>query len=257
MVRKTSKTNNVSIPGIFRHLTMAFGIIFGHLRLFLPLFLVGTMICAVTINLTDVASAVFGTIVWLILWLTTICILRHLMAGKKIKFRDALYNSMTTMVPTVLVGGAMMLQLLPAFFLVVLFATATETNLFSTTAFGVISLLIAIVVFFATIYCLVTTLVALVAVSAPGLYPVAALKMAHKVVRGHRGDLVVRLLVLELVLGLIDAVLVLPMVPFYQTTSMAMMIVSEALSCFTTIMLATYVYLYYKWLIGEPNNDKS
>ncbi|MBR2680523.1 MAG: hypothetical protein IKE23_07190, partial [Exiguobacterium sp.] len=56
------------------------------------------------------AAVVFSVIIFLIIWLTTIFLLRHLLAGHKVKLRDGLYNAMTPLISTFVVFAVAVIQ---------------------------------------------------------------------------------------------------------------------------------------------------
>lgn len=255
MAKRTSKKQSVyttaSISNTYR-------VLFKNCKIFFPLWLVGMVASVLTIDLSSEVSVVFGALIFLLMWLTTIYILRHLLAGRKIKLRDALYSSMAPMISTILVMMVAAVQCVPIIVLIIAGAAAVETNLLATFGWGLMFIIFAIGMVLLTIYLLSSTTIALVAVSAPGLYPMAALRMANEVMRGRRGGLILRLLLLIIMLGFITAVIMLPCLWLYKVAPIAAVLMGEAVSCFASIFVAAYLYLYYKWLLdqGDKNGKK-
>ena len=108
-------------------------------------------------------------------------------------------------------------------------------------------------------YLLSSSLMAFVAVSAPGMYPLRALNLAADLMRGRRMNLIIRLLALILVVVIMWIIVTLPlilldlavknagfltMVPFIPIVLMVMM-------SFTDVLVTTYLYMYYRWLLDN------
>ena len=74
------------------------------------------------------AATVFAVLIFLMIWLVTIFLLRHIMAGKKVKFRDALYNSMSPLVSSLVVFVVAVLQCIPIFIFIVALSAAVQTE---------------------------------------------------------------------------------------------------------------------------------
>ena len=74
------------------------------------------------------AATVFGVLIFLMLWLVTIFLLRHLMAGHKVKLRDGLYNAMTPLISTLMVLIVAVIQCIPIFLLIVAYSAAVQTE---------------------------------------------------------------------------------------------------------------------------------
>lgn len=251
MAKRTSK-----IPGVWPQVGEAFKMIFKNLNLFFPLFLVGVVFCALTIDISHVTSIVFGLATFLLAWLTTIFILRHLLAGEQITFRDALYNSTTSIVPTVIILLVAAVQCLPLVLVAILLDTAIETNLFAMFGPALLFWLFSFAMLLITLYLLAPTSVALTAVSVPGLYPFAALSKASKIVRGRRGSIVLRLLVLCVILAASITLIMMPVYLWNDILPAVAALLAGAATTFATIYAATYLYIYYKWLIGGDDHGK-
>ena len=86
----------LEVPGMGYHIFYTFKLIFENYKIFLPLLFIMTV---AAICLTGLASeflngqtVIFGSLVFLIIWLISIFVIRHKMAGNKVGIRDALYN---------------------------------------------------------------------------------------------------------------------------------------------------------------------
>ena len=87
----------------------------------------------------------FLYILFLIIWLSTIFILRHRLAGHKIKLRDALYNAMTPLVSTFLVFIVALIQCIPIFILIIVYSAAVQTEFLSTPFYALVFFIFAAV----------------------------------------------------------------------------------------------------------------
>ena len=93
---------------------------------------------------------------------------------------------------------------------------------------------------------------ALVAVSAPGLYPYEAIKTANELMMGRRIRFILRIIALFIVLFVVWAITIWPVASWLgqsPVTSVVLIIVG----CFSVIYIATYLYLYYRWMLKFDN----
>lgn len=203
------------------------------------------------------AAMVFGVIIFLIIWLVTIFLLRHLMAGHKVKLRDGLYNAMTPLISTFVVFLVVLFQCIPIFLLIIAYSAAIQTEFLTTPFYALVFFVFAAVMILISAYLLSSSLMAFVAVSAPGLYPMRALNAASEMMMGRRVRLILRLLALSLVLGIMWVVVMMPLIlfdmwmkTFAWTEGIPFIpICLTTVTCFTCIYVTTYLYLYYRWML--------
>lgn len=203
------------------------------------------------------AAVVFGVLIFLVLWLTTIYLLRHRLAEHEVKLRDGLYNAMTPLISTLLVFVVAVIQCIPIFLLMVVYSAAVQTEFLATPFYALVFFIFAALMMVISGYLLSGTLMALVAVSAPGLYPMKALRTASELMMGRRVKLILRLVALILVLGLTWVMVMLPLIlfdmfmkQFEWTAGIPFVpICLTAMTCYTCIYVATYLYLYYRWML--------
>ena len=204
------------------------------------------------------AQMIFMIFLFLVMWLVTIYLLRHFMAGGKPKLRDGLYNALAPLIPTLLVFVVIFVQLVPLMLVMITYSAAITTGFLQTPFYALVYFLFAALMILITLYLLSSSLMALVAVSAPGMYPMRALFAASDLVAGRRIKLIVRVVFLLIVVGLIYALVMtpiilldllmkdawdwiygIPIVPFCLL----------AVTCFVFIYATTYLYRYYRYLI--------
>lgn len=203
------------------------------------------------------AAVVFGVLIFLIIWLTTIYLLRHVLAEHKIKFRDGLYNAMAPLVSTFLVFVVALIQCLPIFFLVIAFSAAVQTEFLATPFYALVFFIFAVLMVLLSGYLLSSSLIAFIAVSVPGMYPLRALQTASDLMMGRRIKFVLRLVALFLALLLVWVVVMLPLIMFdmwmkqFEWTAGIpfVPVCLTIMTCFSAIYITTYLYLYYRWML--------
>ena len=204
------------------------------------------------------AAAVFGVIIFLIIWLTTVFLLRHRLAGHAVKLRDGLYNAMTPLVSTFVVFAVAMLECIPIFLLVIVYSAAVQTDFLATPFYALVFFIFALLMILISGYLLSSTLMALVAVSAPGLYPMKAMHAASDLMMGRRVKFILRIVALMLALGIMWAIVMLPLIVFdlwmktFEWTEGIpfVPVCLNIMTCFTAMYISTYLYLYYRWMLN-------
>ncbi|MBR0431354.1 hypothetical protein IJJ05_03670 [Candidatus Saccharibacteria bacterium] len=203
------------------------------------------------------AATVFGVLIFLIIWLVTIFLLRHRLANHKVKLRDGLYNAMTPLISTFLVFMVAVIQCIPIFLLIIVYSAAVQTEFLATPFYALIFFIFAALMILLSGYLLSSSLMALVAVSAPGLYPLKALHTAADLMMGRRIKLIIRIIAIFLVLIILWVIVMLPLIvfdlwmkTFAWTEGIPFIpICLTAMTCFTEIYVTAYLYLYYRWML--------
>lgn len=204
------------------------------------------------------SQVAFMLMLFLVMWLTTIYLLRHFMAGGKPKLRDGLYNALSPLISTLLVVAIIFVQSIPMMLVAITYSAAIATGFLSTPFYALVYFLFAAVMILITVYLLSSSLIALVAVTAPGVYPMRALFSASDLMAGRRMKFIVRVVYLLLVVVLIYIITItpvilldmwlksiwswlagVPIVPFFLLL----------VTCFVFIYATTYLYRYYRWLL--------
>ncbi len=252
----------LNVPGPGEHVFTSFKMIFKNWKLFLPLLVLSVVLSLVLIGVNreieySETTITFGALIFLMIFLITTFILRQLMAGHKIKFRDALYNSMTPLLSTLVVFLVVTIQCVPIFLLIIAYSAAVQTDFFSMPFYALLFFVFAGLMIVISGYLLSSSLIALVAVSAPGLYPMKALETASELMIGRRMKFILRLIVLIVVVFLAWVIVMGPIMlmnssiaQFDWAKSLPLVsIFATIMTCFTEIYISTYFYLYYKWML--------
>lgn len=242
---------DLNVPGAGEHIARSFGMIFGNWKLFLPLIIIGVVVAFITMGVPGFFSetvGVFGVIIMLVLWLVTIFLVRHIMAGHRVGLRDGLYNAMTPLISTLVVFIVIAVQCLPLILLVIAYSAALKTDFLATPFYALVFFVFAILMILTSGYLLTGSLMALVAVTAPGLYPMKALNTASEMMMGRRMRFILRLLILIVMLAIIWAVILVPL-SFVGVPVEVLSVMVIVLMCCSCVYAAVYLYLYYRWMI--------
>ena len=252
---------DLEVPGMAYHVFHSFRLIFKNWKIFLPLVLIMIVLAVFLIGVADEylngETMVFGGLIFLMIWLITIFVIRHKMAGNKIGIRDALYNSMSPLLSSFVVLIVAAIQTLPIMVLVVAYSSAVETHFLDTSFYAFLFLGFAGLMLLLSGYLLSSSLIALVAVSAPGMYPMEALKTASEVMAGRRIKFVLRLILLLILVVVMWVVVMYPISAFdsfmYQyewTRGVPMVKICGIMTaCFISVYISVYLYIYYRWIL--------
>lgn len=216
-------------------------------------------------------SAVFGSfsgslteiqqfyliMLYIVSWLVIVWMLRHLLAGSVVRFRDGLYNACAPLISTICIFALMVLQALPGALGLLVFSLSTQNSVLSggvaAMMFGVAALLLAAL----SLYWLTSSFFALLIVTLPGTYPMAAIRGASDIALGRRTSLLFRLLWLVLLLLLLWAIIVVPalLIDFWVKISW-LPLVTVAVQIATGASLifgVSYIFLLYRRMIDDAN----
>lgn len=248
-----------NVPGMGHQIVEAFRLIFANWKVMGAILLAAVVIELVLVGVPgsalewqlDETSGVMGALVFLMIWLTTIYALRRRMAGKEVDIRETFFNSMGPLLSTLVVLVVALIQCVPIVILVIAYSAAVETELLATPFHALLFWGFGALMILLTGYLWSSTLMALVAVSAPGLYPLKALKVTNDLMLGRRMKFVLRLVALLLVLALMWVVILGPVAALAGATGWTWLagVVAVILACFSAIYAAVYLYTYYKYML--------
>jgi hypothetical protein len=211
---------------------------------------------ALTGNLTSPPSSLqqfMSAVLIILFWLAVVWAARMLTADKEIRIRDALYNSATPIIPTVIILAVVAVQLIPGALGVFVYATALNGGWLDggveSMTFAIATVLMGLL----SAYFVVSSLTALIIVTLPGTYPWRALREARGMVMNRRWGVVLRVLVMALCLVLAWGIVLvpvflidnwlrfdwLPLVPIFV----------QALVGLTLVYTSVYIYKLYRSLL--------
>lgn len=210
-------------------------------------------------SLTGVQQ-VYSVLITLLIWLTTVWLLRATLAGGKPKLRDGLYNSMTPLLSTFLVALVLVVQLIPIGLGIVAYSALSTSGLLQGGVEAMLFWSVAALLALLSVYWVTSTFIALVVVTLPGMYPWQAIKTAGDLVIGRRLRILLRLLWLGLIVALVWVVIMIPVILFDQwvkglwptiewlpVVPLGLLIMSSV----TIVWVASYIYLLYRKVVED------
>jgi hypothetical protein len=212
-----------------------------------------------SMTLTE-AQQIYAVIVIFFTWLTTVWLLRAILAGKKPRLRDGLYNAGAPVLPTFMVGGLLILQLLPVVVVVLGFVALAPFGILEGGAESMIFSAAALLLIMLSLYWITSTLIALVVVTLPGQYPMQAIRAAGDLVIGRRLRILFRILWLLLVIVMVWAVVMMPIILFDAWLKGVFPAINWlplvpiallALGTVTVVWSASYIYLLYRRIVND------
>lgn len=199
-----------------------------------------------------------GGLLVILIWLTTVWLLRAFLAGHSPRLRDGFYSSGSPLVPTLLLSFLGILQLIPAAIAAIAIAAAIPTGLINGGFIVAIFWIIALLLILLSLYWITSTFIALVIVTLPGMYPMKALDTARELVAGRRLRVILRMIWAGLLSLSGWVALMVPVIlldawikGMWQTIEWLPLVPVAFLlaSSITVIWIASYSYLLYRRVV--------
>lgn len=210
-------------------------------------------------SLGEAQQLISGLLV-LLIWLTTVWLLRAFLAGHTPTLKDGLYNSGAPIMPTLLLSLLLIIQLIPAALAAIGISAAMPTGLISQGVESMLFWMVVLLLFLLSLYWVTSTFIALVVVTLPGMYPLRALKTAHELVVGRRLRVVLRMVWLLFVTLLLWVVIMVPIIMFdawlkgawpaiqwLPIVPVALLVSGSA----SAVWVASYIYLLYRKVVDD------
>jgi hypothetical protein len=209
--------------------------------------------------LTDVQQ-VYAVLVGLMVWLTTVWLLRNILAGRKVVLRDGLYNSGAPIVSTFVVFLVMVVQALPAVLAFIGYSAASTSGLLAGGVEAMLFWFAAGLLVILSIYWITGTAVALVMVTLPGMRPFEAIRTAGDLILGRRVRVLLRLIWMVLIAAAVWIIVSLPIVLLDLWLKQAIPAIEWIpiipvmllfLGSASIVWMATYIYLLYRKIVDN------
>jgi len=203
---------------------------------------------------------IYAVLLGLLIWLTTVWLLRNILAGRKIKMRDGLYSAGAPLISTFLIACIFVVQLIPIALAIIGYYAAQASGLLAGGVEAMLFWIAAALLSLISLYWVTSTFFAMIIVTLPGMYPFQALRTAGDLVIGRRIRILLRILWMLLCIvvtwavvlilfilldswikGLIPQISGFPLIP----------IVILALSTLSLIWTSGYVYLLYRKVVDD------
>lgn len=201
------------------------------------------------------SQQIIGGISILLAWMTMVWLLRQILAGHKVKLRDGLYSSGSPFIATFIIFLVIIIQLLPVALGLIVYSVLTASGIATQGVEAMLAWTAIILLAVMSLYWITSSIVALVIVTLPGMYPFAALKQAGDIVVGRRLRVMLRLLWSVVILLVAWAVLLAPAVIIQSAINIDWLpilpLTIALLSALTLVWFSAYAYLLYRRLIDE------
>ena len=238
----------LNAPGMGQHIYESFRMFFKNWKIFVPFLLLAAILEILAIQTTQETTAVFSVLIFLMIWLVTIFLVRQIKAKHKVTLRDGLYNAMTPLLSSLVVFVVAVVECLPIFLVIIAYSAAIKTEFLTMPFYALMFFVFAGLMLVLSGYLLSSSLIALIAVSAPGLYPWKALTTASELMMGRRIRFMLRVIALMLVLMVVSAVVILPLAAL-KVPMEVLSVIMAFVGCFCSIYATIYLYLYYRYLL--------
>ena len=214
------------------------------------------------------AQIVIAVLLFTIIWLVAIYLARHLLAGhQEIKMRDGFYSALSPLVSTLVVGLIIFLEAVPIMLTIIVFQVALTTEFLSTPFYALLFFMFAALMITLSLYLLSSSFFAIIVVSAPGLYPLTAVRMAKNLIMGRRLRFLIRVFYLVIIVALLYLLLLMPAIIldgalksqftwFAESKIPFVAIIQLTITVFIFIYLSIYFYLFYRALLDYNDDAK-
>ena len=214
------------------------------------------------------AQVVIAVLLFTIIWLVTIYLARHLLAGhQEIKMRDGFYSALSPLVSTLVVGLIIFLEAIPIMLTIIVFQVALTTEFLSTPFYALLFFMFAALMITLSLYLLSSSFFAIIVVSAPGLYPLTAVRMAKNLIMGRRLRFLIRVFYLVIIVALLYLLLLMPAIILdgvlkaqfawlAESKIPFVAIIQLTITVFIFIYLSIYFYLFYRALLDYNDEAK-
>lgn len=213
-----------------------------------------------TKGMTEVQQ-VFAFFFGAITILVTIYYLRHLMAGNNPRIRDGLYNALTPLISTMLVLVLVFIHMIPIFLFMIVYSTAIATDFLAQPLYAFLFWLFGSLLILLSAYLLPGSILAICATTVPGIYPMQAVNATTDLIQGRRTKFIIRIVFAFIFLAVIWVLVMLPLiyldlflkqnvdwlegVPFVS-------FLLQIMTTFSVIYLTSYIYLFYRRMLDDP-----
>ncbi len=193
-------------------------------------------------------GSAYQSILMLIISLTIIWALRQVLAGHKIRARDAFYKGTYPLVQFTLVLMVVGLQLLPFAAGSWLYGTVVGNGIANSLIERLLWMIIYGLTMLLSFYMICSSVFALFIVTLPDMTPIKALRSARQLVLHRRWAVMRKVLFLPVLLVLLSAIIMLPILVFVTKVAEA---VFFCLTMVGWLLAVTYLYNLYRELLRE------
>ncbi len=211
-----------------------------------------------SLTVTDANRQAATFIIVAVAWLSLIFIARRVYSGNQLRLRDAIYSAGTPLVPMIVLLIAVLVQLLPLALVFISYSAITGAGYINqgVAIENMAAWCVILAVLVLTIYWMVTSLLTLVSVTIPGLYPMRAYYETSIQVAGRRVKILLRILMMFLPLLVLWALVLIPTVLLDSIlkpkTFPVVQLVVSLLAAISCTWVSTYMYVLYRRILDSP-----
>lgn len=211
-------------------------------------------------NQMDQVQQFCAGLIAILTWLTSVWLIRNILAGHKVKVRDGIYNSGAPLVPTVMTTLLFLVQLLPFAIAVIAYVAASGSGLLDNGIEAMLFWVFAGLMTALSVYWAIGTIFSLVIITIPGMYPMQAIRSAGDLVTGRRMKILARLAWMFVSLLIVWAIVLIPSIMIETSLAKALPVMNSIpiipilfliMSSLTVIWVSSYVYLFYRRVVSE------
>jgi hypothetical protein len=199
-------------------------------------------------NSSSPQTAPYQLMLFLIGSLAVIWTLRQLMAGKKLRVKDAYYKGVYPLVPFTLVLFVIGLELIPALLGSYLYGTVMSGGIAILAIQKLMWVLLYLLLIWLSLYLISSSMFAVYVVTLPGMEPIKALRSAKELVRYRRWTVLRKVAFLPVVLLIVASVVMVPIIIWL--TPLARWVFFALTMCMLPAAHA-YMYALYRELLNE------
>ncbi len=213
-------------------------------------------------SLSDIQQ-IYAVLILLLTWLTSVWLLRNVMAGHKVKLRDGLYNAGSPIISTLMVSILVLVQMLPFSLALIGYNAASSTGLLGGGVEAMMFWMFAGLLTILSIYWVTSTFFALIIITLPGMYPFRAIRIAGDLVIGRRLRILMRLVWMVLVASVTWAIVMIPIILFdmwikglWPAIDWLPLVpgVLLLLSSISVVWISSYIYLLYRKVVDDEDD---
>ena len=211
-----------------------------------------------SLTVTDANRQAATFIIVAVAWLSLIFIARRVYSGNQLRLRDAIYSAGTPLVPMMVLLVAVLVQLLPLALVLISYSAITGAGYINqgVAIENMAAWCVILAVLVLTIYWMVTSLLTLVSVTIPGLYPMRAYYETSIQVAGRRVKILLRILMMFLPLLVLWALVLIPTVLLDSIlkpkTFPVVQLVVSLLAAISCTWVSAYMYVLYRRILDSP-----
>lgn len=211
-------------------------------------------------NLTEVQQ-VIAIFLFAVTWLVTIYLLRQLLAGNHPRLRDGLFNALAPLLSSLCVIALIFVHAIPIMLFTILYSSAEATNFLSEPLYAFLFWALGGLLILLSCYLLPGSILALVAVTVPGIYPMTAINATTDLIQGRRTRFIIRLAFAALFLAVMWVIVMLPLtwLDLFVRDKLAspdipvMPFIIQLMTTFSVCYITAYIYLFYRRMLDNEN----